>query len=96
MFDRLVSDRSPPETRGPSYGIFNLFTGVALLAASVIAGVVWDAAGANLTFTVGTAFAGTALAGSVLSSSMGNTKAQGHQKAYEAQASAGCTGYGQP
>ena len=63
LFAKLVADRSPPELRGSAYGIFNLVTGLALLAASVIAGIVWDAFGPNATFLVGTGCAAIALAG---------------------------------
>ena len=63
LFAKLVADRSPPELRGSAYGIFNLVTGLALLAASVIAGIVWDAFGPNATFLVGAGCAAIALAG---------------------------------
>jgi MFS family permease len=66
LFAKLVADRSPPELRGSAYGIFNLVTGVALLAASVIAGVVWDVNGATTTFIIGAAFASIALVGMLL------------------------------
>lgn len=68
LFAKLVADRSPPELRGSAYGIFNLVTGVALLAASVIAGLVWDSSGAAATFLVGAGCAVIALAGLLLSS----------------------------
>jgi MFS family permease len=54
----LVADSAPPELRGTAFGMFNLSTGAALLAASVIAGVVWDAFGAQWTFLTGAFFAG--------------------------------------
>ena len=38
----LVADTAPPELRGTAYGIFNLLGGLALLVASVLAGVLWD------------------------------------------------------
>ena len=41
----LVADAAPPELRGTAFGMFNLLGGVALLAASVIAGALWDASG---------------------------------------------------
>ena len=63
LFAKLIADRSPPELRGSAYGIFNLVTGLALLAASVIAGIVWDASGPAVTFFVGAGCAGVALAG---------------------------------
>ncbi|MBD3804791.1 MAG: MFS transporter [Thioclava sp.] len=37
----LIADSAPPELRGTAFGIFNLVTAVALLAASVIAGGLW-------------------------------------------------------
>ena len=63
LFAKLVADRSPPELRGSAYGVFNLATGLSLLAASVIAGVAWDAIGPNATFLTGAAFAFAALVG---------------------------------
>lgn len=63
LFAKLVADRSPPELRGSAYGIFNLVTGLALLAASVIAGLVWDASGPAATFLVGAGCAIIALTG---------------------------------
>lgn len=53
----LVADSAPPELRGTAFGMFNLVTGAALLAASVIAGVLWDALGAQWTFLAGAVFA---------------------------------------
>src|SRR6185369_12502976 len=38
----LVADTAPPALRGTAFGIFNLVSGVALLAASIIAGALWD------------------------------------------------------
>ncbi len=61
----LVADAAPPELRGTAFGMFNLTTGVALLAASVIAGGLWDVAGPEGTFLAGAAFAAIALAGLV-------------------------------
>ena len=59
----LVADTSPPELRGTAFGMFNLVTGGALLAASVIAGVLWDTIGAHGTFLSGAALASVALLG---------------------------------
>jgi len=63
MFATLVADASPPELRGTAYGFFNLLTGVAMLAASVIAGALWDATGPKGTFVAGACLAFLALAG---------------------------------
>ncbi|MDH6232144.1 MFS family permease [Mesorhizobium soli] len=59
----LVADTAPAELRGTAFGMFNLTTGVALLAASLIAGVLWDLAGPQATFVAGAAFALVTLAG---------------------------------
>ncbi|HXQ08608.1 MAG TPA: MFS transporter [Bradyrhizobium sp.] len=63
LFATLVADASPPELRGTAYGFFNLLTGVAMLAASVIAGSLWDATGPKGTFVAGACLAFLALAG---------------------------------
>jgi MFS family permease len=62
VFAKLVADHSPAELRGSAYGLFNLATGVTLLLASVIAGLLWDARGADATFLVGAGFASIAMA----------------------------------
>lgn len=59
----LVTDAVPAELRGTAFGMFNLVTGVALLAASVIAGLLWDVAGPRGTFLAGAAFTAVTLAG---------------------------------
>jgi len=59
----LIADAAPPELRGTAFGVFNLVTGVALLAASVIAGALWDAIGPQGTFMAGAVFTLVALAG---------------------------------
>jgi MFS family permease len=61
----LVADTSPPELRGTAFGMFNLLTGGALLAASVVAGMLWDSVGARATFICGAALATVALFGLV-------------------------------
>jgi MFS family permease len=59
----LVADAAPAELRGTAYGVFNLVTGVALLAASIIAGALWDAVGPVWTFLAGAGFAALAALG---------------------------------
>ena len=63
LFATLVADASPPELRGTAYGFFNLLTGLAMLAASVIAGALWDVYGPAGTFFAGLIFALVALLG---------------------------------
>lgn len=59
----LVADAAPADLRGTAYGMFNLMTGVALLAASVIAGALWDVVGPKGTFLAGAAFTTAAILG---------------------------------
>lgn len=59
----LVADTAPTELRGTAYGVFNLMGGVAVLAASVIAGGLWDIVGPQATFLAGAAFTTLALIG---------------------------------
>ncbi len=61
LLAKLVADNSPPDLRGSAYGLFNLATGVTLLFASLIAGLVWDGFGASNTFVAGAGFALVAL-----------------------------------
>lgn len=63
LLSALVADTAPPNLRGTAFGYFNLFTGLALLAASVIAGALWDAYGPAVTFLAGLGFALVALVG---------------------------------
>ena len=60
----LVADTAPADLRGTSFGVFNLVSGLALLLSSLIAGLLWDAGGALMTFLAGAGFAGLALLGS--------------------------------
>jgi len=62
----MVADVSPSDLRGTAFGFFNLVSGVALLVASSIAGLLWDRLGAAATFHAGAAFAVVALLGLVL------------------------------
>jgi len=61
----LVADAAPAELRGTAFGVFNLVGGVALLAASVIAGGLWDVFGSRATFMAGALCAALALLGAV-------------------------------
>ena len=59
----LIADAAPPELRGTAFGLFNLVTGIALLLASVFAGVLWDSFGPQATFLVGAGFTALSLLG---------------------------------
>jgi MFS family permease len=52
----LVADAAPEALRGTAFGLFNLASGVALLLASIIAGILWELIGPPATFLAGAAF----------------------------------------
>ena len=62
LFAALIADAARPEQRGTAFGVFNLVSGLALLAASALAGAIWDRAGAAATFTTGAALTAVAVA----------------------------------
>jgi MFS family permease len=57
LFAKLIADSAPADLRGSAFGLFNLATGIAMLAASVIAGLLWDRFSAGTTFLAGAIFA---------------------------------------
>jgi MFS family permease len=59
----MVADTAPARLRGSAFGLFNLASGVTLLAASALAGGLWSVAGGRATFLTGAAFALVALSG---------------------------------
>src|SRR6267378_2695311 len=65
LLSALVADTAPAPLRGTAFGVFHLVSGVALLAASVLAGWLWSEHGAAATFYAGAAFTAAALAGLV-------------------------------
>ena len=52
----MVADTAPASLRGTAFGFFNLVSGLAMLLASVLAGLLWDTWGASATFHAGAAF----------------------------------------
>ena len=59
---KLVADASPEHLRGSGFGFFNLASGIAMLFASLLAGVLWSSFGPQATFLTGAIFALLALA----------------------------------
>ena len=53
----MVAGSAPQHLRGTAFGMFNLVSGIAMLLASVLAGLLWDTYGSAVTFYVGAAFA---------------------------------------
>ncbi len=58
----MVADTAPADLRGTAFGVFNLVSGVAMLAASAIAGALWQGFGSSLTFVAGAVFCALSLA----------------------------------
>ena len=56
----LVVDAAPPHLRGTGFGVFNLASGVTMLAANAIAGLLWSQSGATTTFLAGAGFSAAA------------------------------------
>jgi MFS family permease len=63
LFASLVADTAPESLRGTAFGVFNFAGGIAMLAASVLAGGVWHAVGPLATFLAGAGFAMVGLIG---------------------------------
>ena len=66
LFSSLVADTAPEGLRGTAFGVFNFAGGIAMLAASVLAGGLWDAFSPAATFLAGAAFTAVALTSLVL------------------------------
>jgi len=64
LLSALVAGSAPAHLRGTAFGVFNLASGVALLIASALAGVLWAGMGPGATFLAGALF--TALAWAAL------------------------------
>nr|CAI11279.1 putative transmembrane protein [Cupriavidus metallidurans CH34] len=58
----MVADTAPEDLRGTAFGFFNLASGLALLIASALAGLLWDRLGAAFTFYAGAAFCAVTIA----------------------------------
>ncbi len=52
----MVAGTAPADLRGTAFGMFNLVSGVALLCASVVAGLLWEYLGPAWTFGAGAVF----------------------------------------
>lgn len=61
LLTRMVADTAPEDLRGTAYGFFNLTSGLALLVASLLAGLLWDRLGPAATFLAGAGLAALAM-----------------------------------
>jgi len=61
VLSALVAQAAPARLRGTAFGLFGLVTGVATLAASVAAGILWEAIAPEATFLAGAGLAAVAL-----------------------------------
>jgi MFS family permease len=59
----MVTDTAPANLRGTAFGAFNFVSGVSMLAASVLAGLLWDRFGPAGTFAAGALFSLISLVG---------------------------------
>jgi MFS family permease len=57
LLTKLVAQSAPAHLRGSAFGLFHLATGVAMLAAGAIAGLLWEGIGPAATFLGGAGFA---------------------------------------
>jgi MFS family permease len=60
LLSAMIADVAPVEHRGAAFGWFHLLTGVLLLVASMLAGVLWTWAGPAASFVAGAVFAAAA------------------------------------
>ena len=62
LLSALVADTAPADLRGSAFGVFYFVTGIAAVASSVLAGVLWKQLGPPYTFGAGAIFAALAIA----------------------------------
>ena len=75
----MVADTAPADLRGTAFGFFNLLSGIAMLASSAIAGLLWDGFGSALTFYAGAGFAALTLVGMALHGWLGGSSSGHHR-----------------
>ncbi|MCM2306394.1 MAG: MFS transporter [Sulfuritalea sp.] len=69
----MIADTAPADLRGTAFGFFNLASGISMLFASALAGLLWDSLGAAYTFIGGGLFGAAALAAIVLRGARSDT-----------------------
>jgi MFS family permease len=71
----LIADAAPSHLKGTAFGVFNLTTGVTVLAGNVLAGWLWEAHGSATTFLGGAVLSCLAMAVLLVISALGRSKA---------------------
>jgi MFS family permease len=66
LLSALIADTAPKHLRGTGFGLFNLISGLMMLAASIIAGALWQGFGSSITFYAGAGFATISLLGLIM------------------------------
>jgi MFS family permease len=66
LLTTMVAGAAPSDLRGTAFGFFNLLSGLTMLIASTLAGLLWDYLGPAFTFYAGAFLSGLALAGMAL------------------------------
>jgi len=61
LLHAVIADAAPASLRGTAFGIYDLVIGLAIFAASAVAGLCWSIGGPRLAFQVGAGVAGLAL-----------------------------------
>ena len=56
LLSTMVADTAPKDLRGSAFGFFNLLSGLTMLVASTLAGLLWDRLGSAYTFYAGIVF----------------------------------------
>jgi MFS family permease len=59
----FIADEAPQTLRATAFGVFNFVSGIALLLASLTAGILWEIVGPYATFVAGAAFTAIGLVG---------------------------------
>jgi MFS family permease len=61
LLSAFIADEAPQNLRATAFGVFSFASGLALLLASLIAGLLWEQIGPSATFIAGAAFTGLGL-----------------------------------
>ncbi|MBP3439093.1 MAG: MFS transporter [Sutterella sp.] len=62
IFSVMIARTAPADRKATAFGIFNFFSGIAMLAAGLIAGILWESVGPAASFGGGALFAAVSLA----------------------------------